>query len=146
MEINICPDWLLRKLRVPMQIRIHVGLFISSLVVLGLTPLVGHVPHFCLMQRFLGLPCPGCGILTSLAALIHFDFSRAWNANPVGILIAALVVLQVLFRPVAFRAPRFGSMVSAVSSRLSQATIAVLLFFWISKILSGGWYVSRLLP
>jgi hypothetical protein len=37
---------------------------------------------FCLMRRFTGLPCPGCGATRSLSAWAHFDPLTALQFNP----------------------------------------------------------------
>jgi hypothetical protein len=65
MEIDICPRWLLARLRVPQRRQHHVALLVSTLLALGLLPHVIHVPHFCLMQKALGNP---------LSGVRHFSF------------------------------------------------------------------------
>lgn len=46
----------------------------------------------CLFRALFSLPCPTCGITTSLAAVIHGDFALALRAHPAGLfsLLAAL--------------------------------------------------------
>ena len=145
MEINICPEWLLQKLRVPAHLRAHTALFFSSILVLGLIPFAGRIPHFCLMQRIFGLPCPGCGILHSISALLDLDLAGAARANPAGVLVVSLLAFQIVFRPIAACVPRCGGTISAVSIRWSNITVVVLLLFWVWKVLSGGVHVSGLL-
>ncbi|MEO5822556.1 MAG: DUF2752 domain-containing protein [Vicinamibacteraceae bacterium] len=38
-----------------------------------------------------GLPCPGCGVTTSLLALGRADIGAAWHANPAGAGVAVLL-------------------------------------------------------
>ena len=38
----------------------------------------------CLFRGLTGLPCPGCGITTSLLALARGDAQASWSANPAG--------------------------------------------------------------
>lgn len=54
-------------------------------------------PIICPFRRLTGLPCPGCGLTRSWVYIAHGDFSRAWAANPFGLLtfLAAFVVLAV---------------------------------------------------
>jgi hypothetical protein len=48
----------------------------------------------CLMQAWLGWPCPGCGITTSLRALGTGDVSASLHANPAGVVVAASLLAQ----------------------------------------------------
>jgi hypothetical protein len=50
----------------------------------------------CLFRGLTGMPCPGCGITTSLLALVRGDAEASWAANPAGFGIAALLVGQVV--------------------------------------------------
>src|ERR1700756_3800098 len=127
MEIDICPRWLLGWLRVPQQKQHHVALLVSTLLTLGLIPLVIHIPHFCLMQRVLNIPCPGCGISHSMMALLRMKPGMAWQANPAGVSVASVLCFQVMARPIAITAPRTGVLVSQVSRHLSNVALGSLL-------------------
>jgi hypothetical protein len=48
----------------------------------------------CLLRALTGLPCPGCGITTSLLALGRGDLVGSWSANPAGLAVAALLIGQ----------------------------------------------------
>ncbi|GEM_PF-4023531 len=37
----------------------------------------------CVVKLFLGFPCPGCGLLRSLWALLHLDFGGAFSFFPI---------------------------------------------------------------
>lgn len=56
-------------------------------VQLGLAP--------CSFREATGIPCPSCGMTTSMAWLVRGRFDRSWSANPggvaVGLLAAALI-------------------------------------------------------
>ena len=71
----------------------------------GAFALVALVPHAidgvasitgsrCLMQAWLGWPCPGCGITTSLRALGAGDLTASLHANPAGVVVAAVLLVQ----------------------------------------------------
>ena len=51
----------------------------------------------CPLRATTGVPCPLCGMTTSVTAATHFDFSTALSANPAGI-IAVLVAAYLLIR------------------------------------------------
>jgi len=55
----------------------------------------------CLWSRLLGRPCPACGTLHALCAVLHGDLSLAWHANPNVVLVVPLLVV------IAFAQARF---------------------------------------
>jgi Protein of unknown function (DUF2752) len=57
----------------------------------------------CLFRGLTGLPCPGCGITTSLLAVARGDAGASWSANPAGFAVAALLVGQMVVATVALR-------------------------------------------
>jgi hypothetical protein len=57
----------------------------------------------CLFRGLTAVPCPGCGITTSLLALARGDTQAAWAANPAGFAVTALLVGQAAVAAVAMR-------------------------------------------
>ena len=136
MEINVCPEWLLAKLKVPAGARIHVALLLSSLLALTISPVLTRIPHFCLMQRVLGIPCPGCGILHSLIAVLQLHFAAAWQSNPAGIALALFLVLQICGRTLAL-AFKMNLQLLARFSQAGQGVVIALLFsVWFARLLN----------
>jgi hypothetical protein len=135
MEIDICPRWVLARLRVPQQTQHHVALLVSTLLTLAVLPLVTHIPHFCLMQKVLGIPCPGCGISHSVMALLRLKFGTAWQSNPAGVGVASVFCFQLVARPIAITAPRTGVLVSQVSRHMSNVALGSLLLVWVSRLI-----------
>jgi len=131
MEIDFCPRWILAKLHIPEQSQYHVGLLVSALLILLFLPLAIRIPHFCLMQRVLGIPCPGCGVCRSILAILRLKPGIAWRANPAGIGVASVFGFQLAARPIALMAPRTGSFVSQASRNISNATLGSLLLVWV---------------
>ncbi|MBZ5492213.1 MAG: DUF2752 domain-containing protein [Acidobacteriia bacterium] len=130
MEIDFCPRWILTRLRVPERSQHHLAMLISTLVVLLLVPIIPHVPHFCLMKKLLGIPCPGCGISHSLMAALRFDLAKAWFFNPAGIAVALLFCYQIVARPVAIALPQAAAAVSSISRYGSNITVILLFLVW----------------
>lgn len=135
MEIDFCPRWILTKLRVPERSQHHLAILISTFAVLSLAPMIPHVPHFCLMKKILGIPCPGCGISHSLMAAFRFDLASAWFANPAGIGVALLFSFQILARPIAIALPRAAGSVSSISRYGSNVTVILLFLIWTYRVL-----------
>lgn len=113
----------------------HVSVFLSSVLGLMLVPLVRYIPHFCLMQKLLGLPCPGCGVCHSVISILHFNFAAAWQSNPAGIGVGFGFLFQLLARPIAFMAPRTSEFVPWASRCISNVVLASLFMVWISRLI-----------
>ncbi len=100
MEIALIPAGLLRSLCADPARRPWLNFAASStLVMLFLVfcppALLAHIPHACLAQKVFGLPCPGCGITTSLFALAQLRVSAAIAANPAGVFVAISLLFQM---------------------------------------------------
>jgi hypothetical protein len=130
MEIDFCPRWILIKLRIPERSHHHLSILISTLLVLLFVPIIPHVPHFCLMKKLLGIPCPGCGISHSLMAAFRFDLAKAWVFNPAGITVALLFCYQIVARPIAIALPQAAAAVSSISRYGSNFTVVLLVLVW----------------
>jgi hypothetical protein len=135
MEIDICPRWVLARLGIPERCQHHVALLVSALLVLALLPLAICVPHFCLMRKVLGIPCPGCGISHSMLAVLRLNPVMAWETNPAGIGVALAFCFQLAARPIAIMVPRTGDLVSQASRQISNVALGSLLAVWISRVI-----------
>lgn len=56
------------------------------------------VPELCSFRRFTGMDCAGCGLTRCFISLGHGDISRAWNYNPAGLFLFAIVLFQIPYR------------------------------------------------
>lgn len=59
--------------------------------------LTGHAENndqqgVCLFHLVTGIPCPSCGSTRSVAALMHGELLKALAINPLGLVIAAIMV------------------------------------------------------
>ena len=135
MEINFCPRWILTRLRVPERSQHHAAILISTLLILLFVPIIPHVPHFCLLKKTLGIPCPGCGISHSLMSVFRFDLANAWLANPAGIGVALLFSFQIVARPVAIALPHASAAVSSISRYTSNFSVILLFVVWAYRVL-----------
>lgn len=52
----------------------------------------------CLLRMATGVPCPFCGLTTSVKAVLSGNFGDGFAANPVG-LIAVVTAIALLLRP-----------------------------------------------
>jgi hypothetical protein len=87
----------------PHDLRTSGAVLLTAAAVLPVLP--GHDELGCPLRRLTGVPCPLCGMTTSVEATVRLHLGRALEANPAGIaaVLAALVLLAV--RPAQVRIP-----------------------------------------
>lgn len=133
-EIDLCPRSVLCRLGVPSRVQRDVSILVSSLLVFLLLPAVRYIPHLCLMQTLLDLPCPGCGVTHAITAACRFNLAQAWASNPGGLALAAFLALQALARPVAILSSRMRPVVDQLSRYGSGIVLTSLLMVWIHRL------------
>lgn len=67
----------------------------------------GLVPG-CVFRAVTGVPCPLCGMTTSVVATLHLRIADALAANPAGILAVLVALLLVLRPPASLSLPRWA--------------------------------------
>lgn len=63
---------------------------------LALPHLPGNPGLPCPLRSVTGVPCPFCGLTTSVEAVLRGDGHRAWAANPFGVLAVVFAVILVV--------------------------------------------------
>ena len=53
------------------------------------------LPELCMLRRYTGMACPGCGLTRCFISLAHGDWRSAWAFNPAGVWLFAIVAVQV---------------------------------------------------
>ena len=136
MEIDFCPRWLLDKFGIGRDSQADAGLLISSVSIFILIPVMIRVPHVCLGQWLFGIPCPGCGIMHSVLAVLRMNLKAAWNANAAGFLLAPYLLAQIFARALVLGSVVNRSVV-ARASRIGQYVVVVALsVVWCGRILN----------
>jgi hypothetical protein len=59
----------------------------------GMTFPPDHVVDVCLFKRIADIPCPSCGATRSVVSLIHGDLIKALYINPLGLVVAGVMLL-----------------------------------------------------
>jgi hypothetical protein len=87
------------------------GLRTAGLAMLGLgvvLPLLPGNPGVpCPLRTLTGVPCPMCGMSTSVEAVLRLDLHGALAANPAGLLAVAVAIALLVVRPRQLRVPAF---------------------------------------
>lgn len=81
-------------------LRVHLGMLVALLLFPLYRFLTDRLPSFlirCFLHDRLFLYCPFCGGTRAVEALLHLDFSTAFSANPLAVvLIGAALVLDLV--------------------------------------------------
>lgn len=92
----------------------------------------------CWLRDVSGLPCPGCGITTSLLALGRGDVVAACAANPAGLAVATLLIGQALVAAAALRSTGLGDDAGyAWFARLDRMMIGGLAAVWVGRLIQA---------
>lgn len=51
----------------------------------------------CAMKALTGIPCPSCGMTTSISLVMHGDLAAASEANPAGLIVAGLGLVATVW-------------------------------------------------
>lgn len=94
----------------------------------------------CAFKATTGRPCPTCGMTTSFAWFARGELVRAWQANPVGILLAptCLALIPWLLLASARASPWPFRDLEYPLVGLSVAVVASTLISWTVRITLGG--------
>jgi len=84
-----------------------------------LPALPGHPGVACPLRLLTGVPCPLCGMTTSVEETVHGHLDRAFAASPGGIAAVAVAAFVLVRRPAHMRIP----------AALPLAVLAVLWLF-----------------
>jgi hypothetical protein len=70
---------------------------------LVLPALPGHPGLPCPLRAITGVPCPFCGMTTSVESTVHLRLGDALAANPAGLVVVAAALWLLLRRPTRVR-------------------------------------------
>lgn len=66
-----------------------------------------HVGFPCPLRAATGIPCPLCGMTTSVEAMVRLDVHDAFAANPAGPIAVVVAIALLIVRPRTVRFPLF---------------------------------------
>ncbi|HVF14232.1 MAG TPA: DUF2752 domain-containing protein, partial [Acidimicrobiales bacterium] len=70
----------------------------------------------CPLRSLTGVPCPFCGMQTSVKATVAGDVGQAVAANPGGLVLVLLAVLVLAIRPATIRLPPLPVVAAALGA------------------------------
>ena len=99
-----------------------------------LVPVLGvPLPDLCMMRRWTGLGCPGCGMTRCFISLAHGDVRGALHYNPAGLLLFAMMAFQIPYRLVQLVRLRRGL------PELRVGALGQILFGILGVLMVGQW-------
>ncbi len=140
MEISIVPNFVIRKITDNSIQQINWNVLISTIIIILSALFIkltvfDFIPHFCIIKKATGLPCPGCGIIRSISYLSEYRFIDSLRINPNGILILLGLVLQIPLRIIALIDEKKMNTVATISRYITHIIITTLLFFWMYQVI-----------
>ncbi|WP_338869668.1 DUF2752 domain-containing protein [Myxococcus stipitatus] len=109
----------------------YMGLMgLVGLLVARYIPVARIIPFWgCVLRERTGWPCLGCGLTRVADRVSHFNFSGAWEANPLGTVAAILFALAAVVMVVhlVFAVPIPEIQLSAKEWRRVQVVMPVIL-------------------
>jgi hypothetical protein len=88
----------------PGELRIAGGAMLAAGLMLPVVP--GHPSFHCPFRALTGLPCPLCGLSTSVEETVRLHLGDALAANPLGILLVLVALALLVLRPVRLALPK----------------------------------------
>ena len=82
--------------------------------------LPGHPGLACPLRTLTGIPCPLCGMTTSVEESVRGHLSRAFAANPGGIAAVAVALFLLVRRPASLRIPEALPIVALTAAWLFE--------------------------
>jgi hypothetical protein len=139
MEIAIIPKFLIRLLSGSDRRQYDYNVLFSSLLILllfvvlqsSLLNVLDQLPHFCLMQETLGIPCPGCGTTRAFTEMSNGNFVTAFKLNSASVLVVSFFIIQIPIRTFLLISKKKNERVISILPQLNRITLFCILFNWI---------------
>ena len=143
LDVTLLPSRLLRRLPIGRGAEHHVNVLLS-LALIGVVfgngwalGLVESLPHRCLSEFLLGIPCPGCDMTGSLSLIAHGSLASSLRLQPCGLLLVSVVAFQSATRiALLLRWVREDAGTRFIRS-LGNAFVVVLLAWWFHRLVGN---------
>lgn len=111
------------------------GGFLSASVLLPFLSL--QMFGFCLFQRLLGIPCPGCGVRSSIAALVRGNVAASLQYNLIGPLVLMVCFMFTAYFTYSafFNKGLSWSSETQIFKFVNTLTFSLLLMQWVYKLI-----------
>jgi len=90
---------------------------------------LGHIPHFCLIDKLFGVECPVCGTIRAFCELSNGNLNNAYFLNATSILVALFFISQIPLRIISLI--NKSKIINIISNYLSRTILILILLNWI---------------
>lgn len=98
---------------------------------------VESLPHWCLVEGLLGVPCPGCNISGSLSLIAHGAFASSLRLHPCGVLLVGVVAVQSAARVAVLLRLAPECSANGLIKTLGESFILALLLCWLFRLVGN---------
>lgn len=109
------------------------GVFAVVYIIAQLSHVTGVPVGFCVLKVVVGIPCPGCGVTTSIEALLRGSLARAVTVNAAGPLVLLFVIAQLVVMAAAALRWLPDITIDRISELNDRSLLAVLLTVWFAR-------------
>ncbi|MCF8396771.1 MAG: DUF2752 domain-containing protein [Bacteroidales bacterium] len=139
MEIAIIPKWLIKYLSNDYYRQNDFNILISnSLIIIFfltfknvLIDFLGYIPHFCLIDKIIGVECPVCGTTRAFCELSNGNLNNAYYLNATSILVALFFISQIPLRLISLIIENKSKIINIISKFLSRSILTIIVLNWI---------------
>lgn len=138
MEIAIVPYWIIKYTSTNFLKQYSFNILISNILIIALFLIfknslinfLGYFPHFCLLDKLIGIECPVCGTTRAFCELSNGNINSAYQLNATSILVAFFFSIQIPLRVVSIINEQHTKIINTISKYFSQAILAIILLNW----------------
>lgn len=100
-------------------------------VMIAAPEVIALIPHISIFPTFLGIQCPGCGVVSGIVAVLHGSWAEAWEHNPASFLVLPYLIL------VGIRISTCNTVLEHSTKWLGRLTLTGLITIFCLRLMSG---------
>jgi hypothetical protein len=95
-----------------------------------------NLPSVCTFKNLTDLPCPGCGLVRSVTAVMHGDLGTSVANHRLGWITAVYIFIQLAYRLVLLAIPAWRARVERRGKQLHRGLIVLAVLFALNWIVT----------
>ena len=139
MEIAIIPQFLIKHLSSDFHRQNDYNIMMSNLIIIlffacfgnSLMSILDYIPHFCLIDKMLGVECPVCGTTRAFCDLSNGNLNNAFLLNRTSILVAFFFLSQIPLRVFSILEIVRPEKINLISTYFSRTVLFFIILNWI---------------
>jgi hypothetical protein len=95
---------------------------------------ISGLGQICLFRYLADIPCPGCGVTSSVLEISQGKIARAVKTNPAGVVVVVGIAAQALFHGMAVCWPKQKRGLALLSTGLAWCVLGCLVLVWLWRL------------